>query len=121
MPFQLRRVVADLPYRHGAVGATENEDVRNAIVKETGISMDAINIISLRKTFRGMQTVMALLPLQAAINLTSKSKFRVGLVSCRAGITEKRTRCYKYLFFLFFFKALIELGGRKPLAPCCAP
>lgn len=76
---------------------SDKVEVRQAIGNEAGIPLDAVHIISLRKTYAGTQTAIALLPLRVAVALASKVRVRISLVNCRVRMAEKRTRCYRCL------------------------
>lgn len=76
---------------------SSRDEVLLALAEETEVSTELISIISLRKTYGGAQTAVAVLPLRAADKLAESGRVRIGLVNCRVRIGEQRTRCFKCL------------------------
>lgn len=76
---------------------SDKDDVTQALATETGLSIEDIQVISLRRDFGGSQVAVAVLPAVAARKIVEKGRARIGLVNCRVRHTQTRTRCFRCL------------------------
>jgi len=76
---------------------SNRDDVTQALATETGLSMEEIQVISLRRDFGGSQVAVAVLPAIAARKILEKGRARIGLVNCRVRPAQTRIRCFRCL------------------------
>jgi len=76
---------------------SDRDEVTQALAAVTGLRLEDIRIISLRRDFGGSQVAIVVLPAEAAHKLVEKGRARIGLVNCRVRPGQTRTRCFKCL------------------------
>lgn len=65
----------------------------------TGVGLESVKVVSLRKRFGGIQMALVSLPLEASKGLINSGRLRIGMVSCRVRIAETKVRCFRCLTF----------------------
>lgn len=68
-------------------------EIVNAIFRETDVGSMGSKVLSIRETYKGAQTVIALLPMQEAKTFNQAGRIRVGVVYARVRPAEVKTRC----------------------------
>jgi len=76
---------------------SDRGDVTQALAAATGLPVEDVQVISLRRDFGGSQVAVAVLPAVAAHKLVEKGRARIGLVNCRVRPGKTRTRCFRCL------------------------
>lgn len=79
---------------------SDREDIISSISSERTIHRDAIKVISLRTLYCGTQSTLVLLSTDKAREILKNARLRVGVVSYRVRVVEKRrTRCFRCVAF----------------------
>lgn len=110
---------------------TISEEVVDAVATATGVGREAIKVMSVRKRFDGTKTALVLVPTTSLRNVLASGRIRIGMVSCRARVSDQKTRCFRCLSFGHLSKACDEpdralcfrrcgVAGHKA-AGCSAP
>lgn len=76
---------------------TTKADVVEAVQKEIGTSIDENSVLNIRPTFGDEQSVVVLVPREAALKFVGKGRVRVGLVYSRIREAPNITRCFRCL------------------------
>lgn len=79
---------------------SDRSDISDSISKATGLPKDNVQVVGLRTMWDRSQTALTLLPLKDARGLIDKGRVKIGLVSCRVRLAEKKgRRCFRCLAF----------------------
>lgn len=71
------------------------EDILNALVNYPGLSLPDVNVLSIRKIYRGSLAAMVLLPLNIAEKIVAAGRIKIGMVCCKVRLCERLTRCFR--------------------------
>jgi len=73
---------------------TTVDEVMEAMATANGSPLESLKVVSLRKRYEGTQTALVSMPVGASRGVLSSGRFRVGMVSCRLRMAEKKPRCW---------------------------
>jgi hypothetical protein len=72
------------------------KDVEEAIARESQAT-SGVRVLSIRKKYGGQQIALVSAPIEALEPILKTGRLRVGMISCRARLTEQKARCFKCL------------------------
>lgn len=74
-----------------------SDEVAQATAATTGVPLEQLKVINLRRRFGGSQSALVLLPAGTASVLLSSGRIRVGMISCRVKLADQKPSCFRCL------------------------
>jgi len=74
---------------------TTGDEVIEAMASATGSPPESLKVVNLRKRYEGTQMALVSLPIGASRGVLSTGRLRVGMVSCRLRMAERKPRCFR--------------------------
>lgn len=93
---------------------TEKVEIRDALARDFGAA--PVKLLSLRRGNEGEQSALLVIPSVTARKIVGKGRLRVGLISCRVRMSNRRPRCFKCLAFAHNVRQCKDSPNRSD---CC--